>query len=98
MSENAQDEIDRLLKRIEQLKTQQSQCRHTWTCSVRADIYVEGFTDPGDRPGTMGIDFRGPCYIPPKHTKRWMRKCTTCGMSQYTTQCATKQVDGEPQF
>jgi hypothetical protein len=53
-------------------------------------IRTESYTIPGDPPGTMGIDWRGPLYVPAKTEDRWKRYCPKCGLEEYTT--ATKEI------
>ncbi|MBR9703828.1 hypothetical protein GOV12_00315 [Candidatus Pacearchaeota archaeon] len=59
-------------------------CRHNYSEPEFDPIYREAYTSPGDPPGTMGVDFRGPCHVPAKTTKRWKRECVECGDIQYT--------------
>lgn len=79
------------------LKFEVSQCKHSWTDPVAAHIRHEGYTIPGDPPGTMGIDWRGPTYVEPKTEKRWKRNCRICGEVEYTTKTTT-QVTERPSF
>ena len=61
-------------------------CRHNFSNPEYDPIYKEGYTIPGDPPGTMGVDWRGPCYVEPKTTPRWKRVCKNCGKVEYTFQ------------
>ena len=47
-------------------------------------IHHEGFRDEGDLPGTMGIDWRGPSYVPSWDDPRWRRVCQDCGREEFT--------------
>lgn len=74
-----------------------SNCRHQWGNPVYDPIIIPGGYDPGDPPGTMGIDWRGPTSWPEQRKPRWKRVCGVCGMEQYTTN-TTKTVSESPQF
>ena len=74
----------------EQLDAARRACRHSWTEVKYVPEHHEGHTIPGDPPGTMGVDWRGPCYVPATTTRRWERTCTACGLTQRTE--ATKKV------
>jgi hypothetical protein len=73
------------------------ECRHEWTAPVADHIYREGYTIPGDPPGTMGVDWRGPCYVEPKTTHRWKRTCRLCGHVEHTSN-TNKHVTETPDF
>ena len=49
-------------------------------------IITETYTIPGDRPGTMGVDWRGPVHVPSSTKDQWTRTCTECGKEEVTTQ------------
>jgi hypothetical protein len=67
-------------------------CAHRWS-EVEADhIYQEGYVIPGDPPGTMGIDWRGPFCVAPKTTERWKRTCLVCGKVEHTTQTTATTI------
>lgn len=59
-------------------------CRHQWGDIGYCPIRTEAYTSPGDEPGTMGVDFRGPCHFPATTTKQWERTCAKCGLNQKT--------------
>jgi hypothetical protein len=59
-------------------------CRHPWPAPVYTPQYIEGYTTPGDPPGTMGIDWRGPVHVPSKTIPKWTRTCPECGLTQVT--------------
>ena len=76
------------------LHTIQSACHHEWDSKYTPD-YQPGYTAPGDTPGTMGIDFRGPIDVPSKTTPKWTRYCKVCGKSEITT-CTKSVATQEP--
>jgi len=83
-----EDKIYRAKKDIElaqqAINKHDRECLHIWSESIRDYIHHKGYTSPGDTPGTMGIDFRGACYIEPSNEKRWKRICQKCGKVEYT--------------
>jgi hypothetical protein len=88
-----QDEINKQLdmvqmhqETIRQLRSQQNRCQHAWGPTFYKPIHEEAYEIPGDPPGTMGVDWRGPTYVPAKTTPQWERTCKTCGLVQKTTQ------------
>jgi hypothetical protein len=72
-------------------------CKHQWTEPVRDDIVLEGYHDPGDPVGTMGVDRRLPYDVPTQRTKRWSRKCVNCDEVQYTENVTQKMTE-QPKF
>ncbi len=64
-------------------------CPHHYTITY-VPIYHEGHECPGDPPGTMGVDWRGPVYVPPHTEDRWRRYCDRCGKEEYTTHARTE--------
>jgi hypothetical protein len=58
---------------------------HQWGDTIYDPIREEAYTIPGDPPGTMGIDWRGPTPVPAKTTDRWSRTCNRCGRTETTT-------------
>ncbi len=110
MSERAQDIRDgidkkrqelfameeHLRRRRADLDQAEKNCRHEWDV-VRDDLREGGYTIPGDPPGTMGIDWRGPCHVPAKTTPRWRRTCRVCGKVEYTTRIETEEIK-HPKF
>lgn len=72
-------------------------CRHEWSLPVYAPIVREAYTDPGDPPGTMGVDWRGPMFVPRHETPQWKRTCKICGKEE-TTQRSAQNVTVKPQF
>lgn len=84
----AEGEVARLTREVEHFRRN---CRHTWEPIKYVPEHQEGYTNPGDPPGTMGIDWRGPFYIAGKTIKRWERICTLCKLVQTTER--THRVD-----
>lgn len=81
----AEEAAERRAKALRgQLDAAQRACRHSWGDARYVPDRREGYTDPGDPPGTMGVDWRGPCYIPPATIRRWERTCAACGLTQRT--------------
>jgi hypothetical protein len=72
-------------------------CNHTWNSSQADHIRTPAYQIPGDPPGTMGIDWRGPTYVNAKIDKRWKRTCVICGTVQYTNH-VKKEVTEHPDF
>lgn len=72
-------------------------CVHQWGKVEAAHIYTPGYTIPGDPPGTMGVDWRGPVDVPSKTEYRWKRVCSICGEIQYTSS-TEDEVIKHPKF
>lgn len=90
------DELEAEAKRLrDTVKLMQRSCQHEWDHpeGKYTPEYTEAYTDPGDPPGTMGVDFRGPVYVPAKTTKKWTRVCKKCGFTQTTN---TTKLVGHP--
>ena len=77
----------------EELQTYQDNCRHVWGETKYTPIHHKGYTIPGDKPGTMGVDYRGPCYVEPRTEDRWTRECNICGLEQITSKADKKPVE-----
>lgn len=60
------------------------ECSHNWGPTEADHIYHEGYHDPGDPPGTMGVDRRLPMDVPAKTIKQWKRVCLKCGKTSRT--------------
>jgi hypothetical protein len=74
------EEMERNLKRKkDELYHLERNCPHNWGPTITKETHLPGGRDPGDIPGTMGIDFRPPTYIPPRTIKESMRECLICG-------------------
>lgn len=84
---NQLESLQSLLKQI------QDKCKHEWTDPISDDLVVKAYTDPGDTPGTMGVDFRGPCYVPESRTKRWRRYCPLCDKTEFTQNIKVEKKD-----
>lgn len=67
------------------LRSLVNQCPHDWSEPIADHIRTPGYTVPGDPPGTMGIDWRGPTYVDSKTEYRWKRICNACGEVEYTS-------------
>lgn len=72
-------------------------CRHEFGAVVSDPIIRPGYTEPGDAPGTMGIDHRSSFYVPEERTPRWIRTCRLCGKVEETRE-TTKTVTETPSF
>lgn len=99
---NRQKLVDDINKKKRELELAESalakadrNCGHVWGDAVAAHIRHEGYTIPGDPPGTMGVDHRGPTYVSPRTEKRWKRVCQKCGKVEYTSRVAkeTKVIE-----
>ena len=94
-------EIENLKQTIaskrEELIASERDCQHRWGETKPAHIYNKAYTIPGDSPGTMGVDFRGPVHVPSSTTKRWKRTCDKCGKIETTTH-ANQEVIERPSF
>lgn len=80
-----------------ELKLAQNTCKHQWGKTTYEPIVKEGYTIPGDTPGTHGIDWRGPTHVPREETARWKRTCSICETTEFTNQ-VTEQVTKMPTF
>lgn len=91
-----QNEVERRRRELEQslrkMEAADRQCGHEWGPTVDASVYHPGYTFPGDAPGTMGVDRRGPVHIPSRTEKRWKRVCNKCGKEEFTTRAKENQV------
>jgi hypothetical protein len=67
-------------------------CRHDWGKTEYVPEHHKAYTLPGDPPGTMGVDRRGPCHVPARTDKKWQRVCKKCGATHFTSR--TKMVGG----
>ena len=95
------EEISRLKQRINDLEKELDtvDCEHEWTEPVYSPIRHPGYRDPGDPPGTMGVDRRLPSYIPPVEIPRWTRKCLKCKTQQETEKVTVEtKTSKTPEF
>jgi hypothetical protein len=72
-------------------------CSHMWGETIPDHIEHKAHTIPGDPPGTMGVDWRGPINVPAKTEERWKRICKICGKIEYSKE-TTEQVIHAPKF
>jgi hypothetical protein len=90
------DEIDELRESIkteeeqlrldkERLASIERRCRHEWSPVTADHVHHKAYTTPGDPPGTMGVDWRGPCHVDAKTEYRWKRTCSRCGKVEHTS-------------
>ena len=68
---------------LQELRAYEADCQHNFT-TVYDPIYHEAYTIPGDPPGTMGVDWRGPVHVPAQTEDRWKRTCGLCGLVEFT--------------
>jgi len=68
-----------------QLDNLERNCHHDFTEPEYIPEHHEGYRDPGDPPGTMGVDWRGPSYIPSRTVDKWQHTCKRCGKVEATT-------------
>ena len=92
--ETSAQNLENKKKRLLQIERE---CRHSWGEVTPDHIYHKAYTIPGDPPGTMGVDWRGPCYVPAETEKRWKRVCKICGKVEYTKHTKDK-VEKIPVF
>ena len=82
-----------------QLAQQERTCRHDWTAPEYTPDVQEGYQDPGDPEGTMGVDRRLPMWVPRQETPKWTRTCRKCGKVETTTRAKKeRRVIEHPQF
>ena len=77
------------------LQTAEQHCQHNWTPSQYTPIEHKSYTIPGDAPGTMGIDWQGPTYVPARTENQWSRTCLNCGRTETTKTTVEQTVLGE---
>lgn len=86
---NIRNKIFRLEKELQaarqELENLECRCAHQWEATVYDPIVTPGGYDPGDPPGTMGVDRRLPSYYSGSETPRWRRTCSVCGKTEITT-------------
>jgi hypothetical protein len=96
-----EQEITRLKADLQEheasLQGLQSRCIHQWGETRYTPDIREGYQDPGDPVGTMGVDWRGPMYVPRQETPRWSRRCSECGLVQQTER-TRDQIKKVPEF
>ena len=57
-------------------------CNHNWGKTKNEIETTGGGYDPGDPPGTMGVDRRTPTSYPIERTTWFVRTCTVCGKTE----------------
>ena len=72
------------MKRV--LEDKQRTCSHDWTVPRYTPIVREAYQSPGDAPGTMGVDWRGPVFVPRQEFPMWTRGCKKCNKHEATSQ------------
>jgi hypothetical protein len=95
---------DRVSKLTAELKEAESalthyvnNCRHTWSKIEEVHQYIPSYTIPGDEPGTMGVDWRGPIHVPAQENKQWKRVCENCGKEEITSN-TNQHITYTPRF
>lgn len=82
------EEVNRLKKEYDsaekRLEAFERNCRHEWGEIEYCPEHIPAYTIPGDPPGTMGVDWRGPCHVPSETIDRWRRVCRICGRVETT--------------
>lgn len=73
-----------LLNKQRRLSNIQTSCQHNFTQPRYDPEECHGYTVPGDPPETMGVDWRGPQYVPSSSKPRWSRYCSKCDKTEYT--------------
>lgn len=91
------DKSGEIQRAEDELKRLEVTCGHDWSEPEYDPIVTEGYESPGDPPGTMGIDWRGPCWVPGTREDRWRRTCRKCGKTQVTTSSETVESK-KPRF
>ncbi len=94
--EELNDSQRRVNLAMENLRNYQSKCQHRFKESYDPIIHPAGYSQ-GDAPGTMGVDWQGPCSWPETREDRWKRECFECGLTQYT-QNVEKEVMKKPKW
>jgi hypothetical protein len=79
-----------------EIKAIQDNCKHDWKESYDP-IVTEGYRVEGDPPGTMGVDWRGPMWVPREEKPRWKRYCPLCDKTVFTTS-TTEEVKKVPRW
>lgn len=86
-------------KKIAEIETIQRNCTHNWSKPEYTPEHTKAYTIPGDRPGTMGVDWRGPTHVPAQTTKKWTRTCLYCDKKEVTTETNKTTIEiEEPKF
>jgi hypothetical protein len=95
------DKVAKLEKEFTEAKKDLEQlvgtCQHQFGETLYDPIETPAYTYPGDPPGTMGVDWRGPCHVPAQTEKQWKRICELCGEVEYTKRVKQK-TEEEPDW
>ena len=95
-AKNLRDLVERTRLEFEsakrRLESYELNCKHDFGEPVYEPIYHKAYTVPGDAPGTMGVDWRGPCHVPASTDDRWKRECKECGLVEYTRQVIEEKI------
>lgn len=78
---------------LREIDTLQKACSHDWEIRYTPEI-TKAHTVPGDVPGTMGVDYRGPVYVPEKTVDKWTRNCSKCGKEETTKELRSVLTHG----
>lgn len=94
---NKQEEINEFQRKINQLKSEMSNCRHDWK---GATYDPETVKEPyGYRMEKQGSDiWAAPEGFRDVDKPRWSRECKTCGFKEYTYKEEVVSVKKEPKF
>ena len=92
--EKANEKFDRAKQ---ELREYEKSCQHQYGKTIYDPIRTEAYTIPGDKPGTMGVDWRGPIDVPAHTEHRWRRTCNKCGLEQITNK-TQDQINKVPNF
>jgi len=72
-------------------------CQHDWSDPAYTPVIQEAYFNPGDPPGTMGVDRQLPCHVPRSEIPKWTQTCRICGSTR-TTIRTKDEVKKIPQF
>ena len=88
----SQQELDSAQAAVEAIERS---CQHQFGKPEYKPDHRPAYTIPGDPPGTMGIDWQGPCHVEAKTTPKWVRQCSVCGKVETTIRTKPQQIQGE---
>jgi hypothetical protein len=87
----AENQIQSLKDRLSRIERS---CSHSWGPIQYAPINHSGYQIAGDPPGTMGVDWQGPMWVPSSTTKLWTRTCKVCGKTETTQRTKKEHIAG----
>jgi hypothetical protein len=90
----AESQLESLKSRLDHEVQACRVLRHKWGKTVYEPIERKGYQTQGDPPGTMGVDWQGPMYIPASTTKQWSRTCASCGHKEMTQRTCKERMPG----